>query len=81
MPELREDPPDALHDVDVHGLVVGLEVDPPAGARDDGLPLGDVLGDDAAAGLVVLADAEVELVDLSMGACRCPSMGASAMTS
>ena len=62
-------------------LQVGLVVDPPPHAHDDGLPLGDVLGDDAATSLVVLADAEVELVDLSMGACRCPSMGASVTTS
>ena len=50
-------------------LQVSLVVNPPPHVHDDGLPLGDVLGDDAATGLVVLADAEVELVDLSMGAC------------
>ena len=60
LPELRKDPPHALHEVDVHGLVVILEVNPPPRARDDGLPLGDVLGDDAAARLVVLGDADVE---------------------
>jgi hypothetical protein len=60
LPELAEDPLDALHVVEVHGIVVVPEVDLPPGARDDGLPLGDVLGDDAAAGLGVLADAEVE---------------------
>uniref|UniRef100_A0A8R7QJW8 Uncharacterized protein n=1 Tax=Triticum urartu TaxID=4572 RepID=A0A8R7QJW8_TRIUA len=60
VPELREDPPDALHEVDVHRLVAGLEINPPPHARDDGLPLGDILGDDAAAGLVVHTDALVE---------------------
>ena len=57
---MRENPPDGLHEVEVHGFVIVLEVDPPSGTSDDGLPLGDVARDDGAALLVVLVDSELE---------------------
>jgi hypothetical protein len=50
--------PDALHEVEVHGLVVVLEVNPPPRTCDHGLPLRDVLGDNVVARLVVLAEVE-----------------------
>jgi len=58
--QLGENPPDGLHEVEVHGFVIFLKVDPPSGARDDGLPLRDVARDDGAALLVVLVDSELE---------------------
>ena len=42
VPELAEDPPDRLHEGGVEGLVVVLEVDPPAQAGHRLLPLGGV---------------------------------------
>lgn len=58
--QLSENPPHWLHELEVHCLVIILEVDPAAGARDYGLPLGDVARDDAAALLVVLVDSKFE---------------------
>lgn len=58
--KLFKDPPDALHEPRIHGLVIILEVDPPPGPCDDILPLFDVPGDDAAALLVIFVDAHSE---------------------
>ena len=58
VPKLLEDPPDRLHEVGVHGLVVVVEVDPAAHAGDGLAPLGDVLEHHRAALLVELVHAE-----------------------
>ena len=58
--EHLEDVPHRLHESEVHGLVVVPEVDPPAEAVDDGLPLAGVPHDDVPALLVVLLDAHLE---------------------
>mmetsp|Transcript_4115 Transcript_4115/g.11945 ORF Transcript_4115/g.11945 Transcript_4115/m.11945 type:complete len:426 (+) Transcript_4115:2554-3831(+) len=57
--ELLEGPPDALHVVEVHSLVVVVEVDPSAEALHDMAPLRGVHLHDAAALLVVLVDAHL----------------------
>lgn len=54
--ELSKDPPNRLHEVKVHGLVIILEIDPSTSARDNSLPLRNVSRDDAAALLVVITD-------------------------
>ena len=58
--EHLEDVPHGLHEAEVHGLVVIPEVDPPAEAVDDGLPLSGVPHDDVPALLVVLLDPHFE---------------------
>ena len=58
--EHLEDVPHRLHEAEVHGLVIVPEVDPPAEAVDDGLPLAGVPHDDVPALLVVLLDAHLE---------------------
>ena len=58
VPKLLEDPPDRLHEVGVHGLVVVVEVDPAAHARDGLAPLRDVLQHHRTALLVELVHAE-----------------------
>ena len=62
VPELLEHPPDRLHEVGVHGLVVVVEIDPAAHARDGLAPLADVLQHHRAALLVELVHAD--LLDL-----------------
>ena len=62
VPELLEDPPDGLHEAEVHRLVVVVEVDPAAHARDGLAPFTDVLEHHRAALLVELVDAK--LLDL-----------------
>mmetsp|Transcript_26727 Transcript_26727/g.33313 ORF Transcript_26727/g.33313 Transcript_26727/m.33313 type:complete len:503 (-) Transcript_26727:26-1534(-) len=69
--DLLEGPPDALHVIAVHSLVVVLEVDPAAEAAHRLLPLLRVAHDDLAAELVVAAHADLlalhtrlDLVDL-----------------
>lgn len=54
--ELRKDPPNGLHEVDVHRLVIALEVNPAASACNHLLPLLHVARDDAPAFLVVPID-------------------------
>ena len=56
---LLEGPPDALHEVSVHGLVVSLEVDPSAEAPNDVAPLPGVSHDDLSALLIIGLDAHV----------------------
>ncbi len=58
VPELLEDPPDGLHEVGVHGLVVVVEIDPPPHARHGLAPFGDVLEHHRAALFVELVHAE-----------------------
>ena len=58
LPELTEHPPDRLHELGVHRLVVVVEVDPAAHARHGLAPLVDVLEDLRAAVLVELVDTE-----------------------
>ena len=62
VPELLEDPPHRLHEAEVHRLVVVVEVDPAAHARDGLAPFTDVLEHHRAALFVELVDAE--LLDL-----------------
>ena len=62
VPELLEDPPDRLHELGLHRLVVVVEVDPATHARHRLAPLGDVLQHHRTALLVEFVDAE--LLDL-----------------
>ena len=54
LPQTFQHPPDGLHVVGVHGLVVVLEIDPAAQAGDGLLPLVDVAQHAVTAGLVEL---------------------------
>ena len=58
VPELLEHPPHGLHEAEVHRLVVVVEVDPAAHARNRLAPFGDVLEHHRAALLVELVYAE-----------------------
>ena len=58
VPELLEDPPNRLHEIGIHRLVVVVEVDPATHARDGLAPFGDVFEHHRAALLVELVDAE-----------------------
>lgn len=58
--ELGKDPPNTLHKLQVHGLVIISKIDPPAGSGDDILPLLDVPGDDAPALLIVVTDPHLQ---------------------
>mmetsp|Transcript_6835 Transcript_6835/g.11799 ORF Transcript_6835/g.11799 Transcript_6835/m.11799 type:complete len:278 (-) Transcript_6835:300-1133(-) len=63
-----EHPPHTLHEVGIHGLVIVLEVNPPAHATHDGLPLLGVPCDDATALLVVGRDAHLHHIVLRLDA-------------
>jgi hypothetical protein len=56
LPKLTKDPPDALHEARVHGLVTVLKVDPSTSLFHNVLPLVGVLQDDGATLGVVLVD-------------------------
>ena len=58
IPKLLEDPPDRLHELGVHRLIVVLEIDPAPHTRNRLLPLVDVLKNHRAALLVELVYAE-----------------------
>src|SRR5512145_628125 len=56
VPQLLEYPPDGLHEVGVHRLVVVVEVDPAPHTRYDRAPIGDVAQDHRATLLVEVAN-------------------------
>ena len=58
LPELLEDPPDRFHEFRLHRLVVVVEIDPAAHARDGLAPFRDVLQHHRAALLVELVHAQ-----------------------
>lgn len=58
--KLSENPPHALHEGQVHGLIVVAEIDPTPAPCDDLLPLLHVARHDAPALLVVTADPHLE---------------------
>ena len=63
VPELSEDPPDRLHELDVHRLVVIIKVDPASDSSDDRAPIRDITLHHRAALLIELCDPVID--DLS----------------
>ena len=59
LPQLLEDPPDALHERGIHGLVVVVEIHPASHARDGFAPLVDIGEHHRAALLVKRSHAEL----------------------